>query len=111
MNKGNFIEEFNDLSKEITQNAIDKGFWEGNINPGEKIVLMHSELSEAVEALRENNPGSEKIPGYNKLEEEFADCIIKIMDYGYMNDLDIAGAIIAKMKYNKSRPYKHGKKF
>ena len=48
---------------------------------------------------------------YSSLEEELADTVIRIMDYAFGNDLDIAGAIIAKIEYNKSREYMHGKSF
>jgi hypothetical protein len=33
------------------------------------------------------------------------------MDLSCGLKLDVAGAIIEKMKYNKNRPYKHGKEF
>jgi hypothetical protein len=33
------------------------------------------------------------------------------MDYAMGKDLDIAGAIIAKLEYNKSREFMHGKAF
>jgi hypothetical protein len=34
------------------QIAIEKGWWEGERNEGELIALMHSELSEGLEAIR-----------------------------------------------------------
>jgi NTP pyrophosphatase (non-canonical NTP hydrolase) len=88
----------------------DKGFWESD-NPGEKIALMHSELSEALEAIRKGNPESKKIPGFTHSEEELADCVIRIMDFAGYFGLDLAEAIIAKIEHNASRPHKHGKKF
>jgi hypothetical protein len=33
------------------------------------------------------------------------------MDYSFGKDLDVAGAIIAKIEYNQSREYMHGKSF
>lgn len=77
---------------------------------GELIALMHSELSEALEALREGNGPSKKIPGFTKAEEEMADTVIRIMDMAKMNDWRIPEAIIAKIEYNKARPYRHGGK-
>jgi len=90
--------------------ATEKGFWESN-NAGEKIALMHSELSEALETLRKGNPESMKIPGFSHLEEELADCVIRIMDFAGYHGLDLAEAIIAKFEHNACRPHKHGKKF
>jgi hypothetical protein len=33
------------------------------------------------------------------------------MDYAFGKDLDVAGAILAKIEYNKSREFMHGKSF
>lgn len=103
--------------------AVEKGFWTDELastpikpinyqrNDGELIALMHSELSEALEALRHNNPQSNKITEFSSLEEEMADLMIRIGDYCEAKKLRIEEAIKAKMEYNKSRPYKHNKKF
>jgi NTP pyrophosphatase (non-canonical NTP hydrolase) len=70
---------------------------------------MHSELSEAVEAIRHGNPMSEKIIGYTHVEEEIADAIIRLLDYSAAQKFDIGGAIVAKSEYNEGREYLHGK--
>jgi len=75
-----------------------------------KIALMHSELSEALEAVRTGNPQSEKIPEFTLLEEELADVVLRIMNFGGQLGLRISEAIIAKDEYNGNRPYKHGGK-
>ena len=98
------------IAADIYKTAITNGFWE-NPNDGEKIALMHSELSEALEALRHKNPPSEKAEGFSNLEEELADVVIRIMDYAQHNNLDIASAILSKHRYNTGRPFKHGKEF
>jgi len=73
-------------------------------------MLMVTELSEAMEALRDGSPPSEKIPSFSQVEEELADAIIRILDFAGGNQLDIEGALVAKMQFNESRPYRHGGK-
>lgn len=87
----------------------DKGWWDQERNQGEMIALMHSELSEALEAIRKPGP-SEKIPEFSAIEEELADVVIRIADFAGGFDLRLGEAIIAKMAMNATRPYKHGGK-
>lgn len=71
-------------------------------NHGERIALMHSELSEALEAIR-TDARSTKTPDFSGVEEELADAVIRIADYAGRNGLDLGGAIAAKLVYNAGR--------
>lgn len=109
-----FEEKFGDLidimSEKVHSNAVAKGFWVEE-NKGEKYALMHSEISEALEATRNGLPMDKNCPNFTNEVIELADTVIRIMDYCKHFKLDLAGAIIAKHKYNLTRPYKHGKAF
>ena len=84
--------------------AKEKGWWDFERSDGELIALMHSELSEALEAMR-NDLGKEAIA------EELADCCIRIFDFCGARDVNLEEALKKKAEKNKSRPYRHGKKF
>lgn len=99
------------MQDEIHRNAREKGWWDEDRNDGEAIALMHSELSEALEALRKGNPIDEKCPDFRNVAVEMADCVIRIMDYCGARGIPLADAIVAKHNFNKTRPHKHGKKF
>lgn len=92
------------------QIAKAHGWHDGELNDGECLALIHSEISEALQALRDGNPADTHCPDYSALEVKLADAVIRIMDYAHARSLDIAGAIIAKMGYNQTRPMRHGGK-
>ena len=71
-------------------------------NVGELIALAHSELSEALEAHRKNLM-DDKLPHRRGIEVELADCMIRILDTACGLGLDIGGALVEKLEFNKTR--------
>ena len=102
----------NELAQEIHENAKAHGWWDKERSFGEIIALCHSELSEALEEYRNDNPqhyeGDDDKP--EGIAVEMIDCIIRILDWAGREGVDVDGILRLKMEYNKTRPYRHGGK-
>lgn len=110
--KARFTVHYDVVAENAAKIAIEHGWvvQDTNEDKGLKIALMHAELSEALEAIRIGNPQSKKIPEFSELEEELADVVLRIMNFGHQLGLRVGEAIVAKDEYNENRPYKHGGK-
>lgn len=98
------------LTARAHQNARDKG-WH-NLTPpeGTLIALMHSELSEALEALRHPDRLDDHLPHLDPVGVELADVVIRIFDYCGRHGIDLEKCVLEKMAYNEGRSHKHGGK-
>jgi len=93
----------NEMVKLCHNVAKEKGFWDNNREIGTVLMLIVSELGEALEADRTGD--------LENFKEELADAVIRIFDFcGYLN-IDLEKEIMKKYEKNKKRPYKHGKKY
>lgn len=92
--------------KKITEliMAQAKAKWFGtkpeDINVGEKIALIHSEVSEAYEAYRNKN-----MTGEDGFEEELWDTVQRILHLCGILGIDIEKAIVKKIDANKDRTW------
>ncbi len=116
------VDILSELMADIHKTAKDHGFWPDDPtdhqtrNFGEAIALIHSELSEALDAYRccpstEGTEVSNNIPEFLEVEEELADTVIRIFDLAAGFNYHLPSAIIAKMKFNECRKWKHGREF
>lgn len=100
------------------KNGWSEGFKEKDIP--EKLALIHSEISEALEEYRNKNDlgglddwchytktGSSKPEGFGI---ELADAIIRILHLAELLGIDMEHMLTLKHEYNKTRPYRHGGK-
>lgn len=92
--------------------AKEKGWWDGSDhNIPEKLCLIHSEVSEALEAYRIGGDLQDwegvKPDGF---AIELADAVIRIADLCGHLGIDLGRAITEKVGYNATRPYRHGGK-
>jgi NTP pyrophosphatase (non-canonical NTP hydrolase) len=114
----------NESAKIIFQHNKDKGFWDKERNVGELLMLVTSELGEAVEARRKGNFANwKKLESNNTLdwqnnfkenikdtfEDEIADAVIRLLDLSAGLGIDLEKHINEKVKYNENRPKLHGK--
>lgn len=123
----------NELSRKIRKANLQKGFDLLGIPTGTQLMLVVSELSEALEAVRKGRYCDEESVqsimddfegDFNKklqkrfekdikdtFEDELADALIRILDICAFYDIDIDTHVDLKLHYNATREHKHGKKF
>ena len=74
--------------------------WAPNI--AEKLCLIHSEVSEAMEGDRKNLM-DDKLPHRKMIEVELADVLIRVADLSGYLGLDLGGAVVEKLAFNQGR--------
>lgn len=97
----------NDLSQEC--HALNETWWRDpktgeriQRNKGELLMLIVSEISEAMEGERKDL-ADDHLPHRRMAEVELADAIIRICDYAGAHGYDLEGAVREKLAYNKKR--------
>lgn len=102
-----------EMTERVHETAVSKKWWEPGPTFPEALMLVVSELSEALEQYR-SHAELDLINGVDGKPEgipvELADAVIRIFDLCEGFKIPLAEAILEKMKYNRTRPVRHGGK-
>lgn len=113
----------NEFAKKCQEISNSKGFATDWSNINTKLLLVHTEISEAAEEVRAGNrdlyyedkpDGGKKPCGFMI---EVADAVIRLAELSSslhstgQVDLSLQEAVDIKMAYNQGRPYLHGKQY
>ena len=128
----------NEWAATIHENAVAHGWWESERELPEILMLIVSELAEALEESRAGRPmewhlckGSHEPcdeafcsfysvagctldhfdPKPEGIAVEVIDALIRILDWCGHEGMDVESIVAEKHLYNTTRPYKHGKKY
>ena len=100
-----------EMSGVAARDMAARGFVQDDTPVGRavKIALIHSEVTEILEAVRK--PSSDKhLPHLSSEAVELADVAIRVLEYAGAFGIDLGAAIEEKMAFNRKRPFKHGGK-
>lgn len=82
--------------------AKDAGWHDNPREIGTDLMLIVSEVSEAMEGARKDIM-DDHLPNRKMLEVELGDALIRICDTAGKYNLDLGGAVIEKLIYNQNR--------
>ena len=113
------------MQREVYETNVNNGWFDADRSFGEDIALLHSEVSEMLEAFREHGtedatlpsegytiPGGEPLPPSKPegVGSEAADVLVRLLDTCKRYDIDLFAEWRRKLDYNKTQGHRHGGK-
>ena len=106
------------MTQEVMEWCHSKGWYDNPVSFLEAMALLHTEVSEAVEAWRKWGTDDATDPTIEPnlihkpegIGSEFADVLIRRLDDCGRFGIDLEAEYHRKMAYNRTRPYRHGKR-
>lgn len=108
-----------ELQERAHATSLKSRFWESGNGPEQlaaKIALIHSEATEALEEVRDPDARLDGTVTYSESGKplgfaiELADIIVRVADLAQRQGIDLETVVEIKMRYNETRPPKHGKR-
>jgi NTP pyrophosphatase (non-canonical NTP hydrolase) len=108
---------FRRMQEEVYRLNSSKGWFDDDRTVGDMVALLHAEVSEILEAYRHwelkdatGLPVGSSMAKPEGVGSEMADCLIRLLDMAKRWDVDLIAEYDRKMRFNWTRPYRHGRK-
>lgn len=109
-----FLKYFRIVQKQLFDASLEKGHhdfdlydWK-TLDAFRLLGLMHTEITECMQIIKRHGLTDLAKKWRDKLAEELADVIIRIMDFAELHELDVAEALRKKAQFNITRPHQFG---
>ena len=112
-----FPRTLEEYQQEVYEINVANGWFESERTFGEDVALLHSEVSEMLEAFRDSGlddttavPQDGVLPKPEGVGSEAADVLVRLFDTCHRAAIDLRFEFERKIAYNRTRGYKHGGK-
>ena len=102
MTLADLASQIREINRQNGWNVFRSEEWEDTYKVPAILALIHSEVSEALEAFRRRD--------IDNFREEMADIVIRVLDCAGALDPDFDRTVNDKLEKNKNRGYRHGGK-